>query len=104
MIKKEPLEEQECDKQTKILIAYPPIPRRRIKEESQSADTQDEFNVVEHQVIFGFIEEVSCPGLTFINIIYQLISQEEGNQNPRHESTSAPFISTGTADVSTAGM
>ena len=96
------LDEPECDQQAKQVIAYPPISRGRLKEESQPAENQDEFNVVEHQVIFGLIEEVSCPRFTFINIIYQLISQEEGNQNPRDESLSASIISTATADVSTA--
>jgi len=51
MIKQEPLEEQECEEQAKQLIAYPPISRQRIKEESQTTDNHDdEFNLDEHQV------------------------------------------------------
>ena len=42
------LEEPECDEQAKQVIAYPPIPIGRIKEESD--DNHDDLNLEEHQV------------------------------------------------------
>jgi len=52
VIKNEPLEEKEGDKQPQqVIIAYPPIARGRIKEETQSDANQDGLNVDEQQVL-----------------------------------------------------
>jgi len=48
VIKMDPLEEKDCEEQVQQVIAYPPIPRRWIKEES--IDNRDDFNLEEHQV------------------------------------------------------
>jgi len=50
VIKKEPLEEEEHDEQVEQVIAYPPIPRGRTKEESQCGENRDDFSLEEHQV------------------------------------------------------
>jgi len=47
-IKEETLEEKESDEQPKQVIAYPPVLRGRIKEESD--DNHDDLNLEEHQV------------------------------------------------------
>ena len=50
----EPHEEPECeDEQAEQVVAYPPISRGRIKEESPS--DQDEFNLEDHQVSLGLM-------------------------------------------------
>jgi len=48
----EPLEER-GDAQPKQVIAYPPIPRERVKEES--VDNRDDFNLEEPQVKLEFV-------------------------------------------------
>ncbi len=51
MIKIEPHEEPECeDEQAEQVIAYPPISRERIKEESQSGENQDDLSLQEQHV------------------------------------------------------
>jgi len=50
-IKEETVEEKEGNEQPKQVIACPPIARGRIKEEFQSDVNQDELNVDEHQVL-----------------------------------------------------
>lgn len=62
VIKEESLEEETANQ----LIAYLPIPRGRIKEELQSDVniSQDGFNLEEHQVLLGFMFEIYMMGYT----------------------------------------